>query len=82
MADELSNDPAHKLQAALNHDFADTDKPVPVEYLAACRRWFDTMAEREKAVVKAARDAFDKGDEKSAELIVVVLPAAPRFPLS
>jgi hypothetical protein len=40
------------------------------------------MAEREKAIVEAARDAFDKGDEGSAELIAVVLPAAPRFPLS
>jgi hypothetical protein len=82
MSNDLSNDAADKLRAALNHDLADTDKDLPADYLAACRRWFDTMAEREKAIVEAARDAFDKGDERSAELIAVVLPAAPRFPLS
>jgi len=76
-----SDDPRDKLHA-LNHDFVDTDKDLPAEYLAACREWYAAMASSDKAMADAARDAFDKGDEKSAELIAVVLPAAPRFPLS
>jgi len=77
-----SDDPRDKLRAALNHDHPDADQDLGAEYLAACREWYDAMALSDKAMADAARDAFDKGDEKSAELIAVVLPAAPRFPLS
>jgi len=74
-------DSADKLQAALNHDFADTDKDRPAEYLAACRRWFDTLSAGDKATVAIARATFDKGEEAEAEKIAAALPAAPVCPL-
>jgi hypothetical protein len=72
-----SDDPHDKLQAALNHDNSDAGQDLSAEYLAACREWYDAMASSDKAMADAARDAFDKGNEESAELIAVVLPAAP-----
>jgi hypothetical protein len=77
-----SDDPRDELRAALNHDHPDADQDLSAEYLAACREWHDAMASRDKAMAAATRDAFDKGNKKSAELIAVVLAPAPRFPLS
>jgi hypothetical protein len=37
----LSDHPADKLQAALNHGWPDPDRDFPPDYLAACTRWFD-----------------------------------------
>jgi hypothetical protein len=75
----IMTEPGDKLQAALNHDFATTDKDLPAEYLAACRRWYDAMADRDKAMAITARATFDNGDETGALKIAAALPPAPKL---
>jgi len=72
---------ADKLKACLNYDFVDTDKDLPVEYLAACRRWVDALSEKDRVVATVARATLDTGNETEAEKIAAVLPTAPAFPL-
>jgi hypothetical protein len=81
MSMALSDDPARKLRAALNHDVVDTDKDLPAAYLAACRLWFDALPAGDKATVAVVRATFEKGDETEAERIAATLPAAPVSPV-
>jgi len=81
MGHNKSNDPAHKLQAALNHDTADVDMDFPRSYLVACQLWFTALSSRDRRVASVAVSAFTKGDETAAKNIVHVLPPAPVCPL-
>jgi hypothetical protein len=81
MGHNRSNDPAHKLQAALNHDTADLDLDYPRSYLVACQRWFTALSSSDRRIASVALSAFSKGDETAAKNIVHVLPPAPVCPL-
>ena len=81
MADELSNDPAHKLQAVLNHTLADPNKDLPPAYVAACWRWFSVLSGDDQVIAAVARAAYDKGDEGEAVEAAAALPPAPVCPL-
>jgi hypothetical protein len=81
MADELSNDPAHKLQAVLNHTLTDPDKDLPPAYVAACWRWFSALSGDDQVIAAVARSAYDKGDAGEAVRAAAALPPAPVCPL-
>jgi hypothetical protein len=81
MADELSNDAAHKLQAVLNHDRTDADKDLPPGYIADCWRWFHALRASDQVVASVAAATFAKGDEIGAEKAAAALPPAPVCPL-
>lgn len=81
MSDELSNDPAHKLQAVLNHALTDSNKDSPPGYVAACWRWFSALSGDNQVIAAVARAEFDKGNETEAEKIAASLPSAPVCPL-
>jgi len=81
MADALSNDPADKLQAVLNHTLADPDKELPPAYVAACWRWFSALSADDQVIAAVARATFDKGDEAEAKKAASALPPAPVCPL-
>jgi len=72
---------ADKLQAALNHDFADPDKDLPPGYLKACREWFMNLTMDHSVAAAQAIGKFNKGDEAGATQLVVTLPSTPAFPL-
>ena len=81
MADELSNDAAHKLHAALYHEWPSKDGFFLTEYRDALKRWFTTLSPSDKMATKAARAAFDRGDDPGASKAAAGLPAAPVCPL-
>jgi hypothetical protein len=81
MADELSNDTAHKLHAALYHEWPSKDGFFLTEYRDALKRWFTTLSPSDKMATKAARAAFDRGDDPGASKAAAGLPAAPVCPL-
>jgi hypothetical protein len=81
MSDELLNNPAHKLQAVLNHTLTDSDKELPPAYVAACWRWFSALSGDDQVIAAVARAAYDKGDEGEAVKAAAALPPAPVCPL-
>ena len=81
MADALSNDPEHKLQAVMNHDWPDMKKGLPLSYFQACGRWFAALSGDDKVVAAMARAAFERGDEAEAKKAASALPPAPVCPL-
>lgn len=81
MSDELSTDPAQKLQAVLNHDRTDADRDFPAGYLAACWRWFHDLSASDQVEAAVARAEFDKGNVAEAERAAAALPPAPVCPL-
>jgi len=81
MDEELSTDPAHKLQAVLNHDRTDADRNLPAGYLAACWRWFHDLSASDQVEAAVARATCEKGDEAEALRTAVALPPAPMCPL-
>ena len=74
---ELSDHPADKLQAALNHGWPDPDRDFPPDYLDACTRWFDALSPRARHAAIAAIAAYGRGDEVAAAELAGVLPPAP-----
>jgi hypothetical protein len=72
---------ADKLQAALNHDWADPDKDLADTYLQRCRRWYAGLRVDQREIVELVRKLFGEGKEAEAERLADVLPPAPRFPL-
>ena len=56
----LSDHPADKLQAALNHGWPDPDRDFPPDYLAACTRWFDALSPRARHTAIAAIAAYGR----------------------
>ena len=82
MDEELSSDPAHKLQAVLNHDRTDADLRLPAGYRAACWRWFHDLSASDQVDAAVARAEFDKGNVAEAERAAAVLPPAPVCPLT
>jgi len=81
MVDDLSNDPAHKLQAVITSYSRDGDENLPATYIDACRRWYAGLSGSERVVAILAAATFKKGDEAEAERAVAALPAAPVCPL-
>ena len=81
MADELSDDDAHKLHAALYHEWPSKDGYFLPEYREALRRWFAALSPGNKMVTKVARAAFDRSDDAGALKAAAGLPAAPVCPL-
>ena len=77
----LSDDPADKLQAVLNHDYDDPDSDLGKPYRAACREWFNALSEGERWRLAKVRRAHDDGRIGDAEQLAGVLPPAPRCPL-
>jgi hypothetical protein len=78
---ELSDDPADKLHAALNHVYPDADDDVGPAYRTACEHWFAQLTEGERWITVTATVAYEKGDGGKAAEIASQLPSAPRFPL-
>ena len=66
MADELSDDDAHKLHAALYHEWPSKDGFFLPEYRAALKLWFTALSPSDKMLTKVARTAFDQGDDAGA----------------
>lgn len=81
MDNELSTDPAHKLQAVLNHDRTDAGKDFPAGYLAACWNWFHDLSASDQVQAAVVRAEFEKGNEGEAERAATALPPAPVCPL-
>ena len=81
MADELSDDTAHKLHAALYHQWPSKDGFFLPEYRAALKLWFKGLSASDKMVTKGVRAAFDKGDDAGALKAAATLPPAPVCPL-
>lgn len=81
MDEELSTDPAHKLQAVLNHDRTDADRHLPTDYLAACWRWFHDLSASDQVEAAVVRAMYEKGDQAEALKAAVALPPAPVCPL-
>jgi hypothetical protein len=77
----LSNDPAEKLKAVLNHAFAAPDNDPGASYRAACAAWFAALTPRERTAATAAKAAFARGDGPAAEEFARELPPAPKCPL-
>ena len=80
MVEELSNYPAHKLQAVLHRDWPEADKDSLPGYIAACWRWFSALSTDDQVVADGARAAFEKRDEAEAEKAAAALPPAPICP--
>ena len=82
MADDLSNDPEHKLHAVMNHDWPDMKKGFPLSHFQACGRWFAALSADDQVVVAAqVRATFEKGNEAEAQKAAAALPPAPVCPL-
>lgn len=81
MNDKLSTDPAHKLQAVLNHDRTDVGRDFPEGYLAACWNWFHDLSASDQVQAAVVRAEFEKGNEGEAERAAAALPPAPVRPL-
>jgi len=81
MADNLSDDTAHKLHAALYHKWPSSDGVFLTEYREALERWFEALSKRDQKIAAEARAAFDRGDDAEAQRAAAVLPAAPVCPL-
>ena len=81
MADELSDDTAHKLHAALYHEWPSKDGFFLTEYRDALKLWFTALSPSDKMVTKVARAAFDRSDDTGALKAAEGLPAAPVCPL-
>jgi hypothetical protein len=81
MTVSLSDRPTDKLQAALNHDWDDPDRNLPVDYLRACARWFAGLSDGDRRVAESAIWVYATGNDTSAAKIAADLPAAPTFPL-
>ncbi len=81
MANELSSDTAHKLHAALYHEWPSADGFFLPEYRDALKSWFSGLSPSDKMVTKVARTAFDRGDDAGALKAAATLPLAPVCPL-
>ena len=81
MAEKLSEDAAHKLHAALYHEWPSKDGFFLPEYRDALKRWFTALTPSDKMATKVARAAFDRGDDPGALKAAEGLPAAPVCPL-
>lgn len=81
MAYELSNDTAHKLHAALYHEWPSSDGFFLTEYREALQRWFRTLSVSDRMMANMARVAFDRGDDAEARKAAAALPPAPVCPL-
>ena len=81
MADDRSNDTAHKLHAALYHQWPSNDGVFLTGYRDALKRWFTALSPSNKKVTKIARAAFDRGDDAGAKKAAAGLPPAPVCPL-
>ena len=77
----LSDDPNDKLRACFNHGWPDPDQDFAPDYLAACKRWFETLSPRARNTAVAAIAAYGRGDEVAALELAGVLPLAPRVAL-
>jgi len=81
MADELSDDTAHKLHAALYHEWPSSDGVFLTGYRDALKLWFTGLSLSDKVATKVARAAFDRGDDAEAQEAAAALPPAPVCPL-
>ena len=81
MATELSNDTAHKLHAALYHEWPSADGFFLTGYRDALDHWFTALTPGDKRATTNARAAFDRGDDAGASKAAAALPPAPVCPL-
>jgi len=54
----MSDDPRHKLRAALNHAYPGTDDDLGRPYRTACQHWFDQLTEDERWATVSATAAY------------------------
>jgi hypothetical protein len=80
MAD-ASNDARGKLQAVIVHRRGPPDDDPSPAYSAACREWFASLSDAQKALTDAAMIIYENGDEPGAAQIPANLPPAPKRPL-
>jgi hypothetical protein len=78
----ISDRPADKLQAAINHDWDDPDRVFAASYIEACAQWFDQLSRRQRNIAAFAVSVFYDGSTTAAEKIAAALPSAPKFPLT
>jgi hypothetical protein len=82
MTAKLSDDPADKLHAALNHAYPDADGDLGRAYRTACEHWFAQLTEGERWRLATVLAAYERGAKADAQQLASVLPPAPVFPLS
>jgi hypothetical protein len=78
---DLSDAPADKLQAVLNHAAPDPDDYLGVEYGDACAAWFSRLTQGERWGLAMVLAAYERGAASDAEQLASALPPAPVFPL-
>jgi hypothetical protein len=81
MADKLSDGAAHKLHAALYHEWPSSDGVFLPEYREALQLWFAALSKSDRKMATMARAAFDRGDDAEAQNAAAALPPAPVCPL-
>jgi hypothetical protein len=81
VADDLSDDSAHKLYAALYYEWPSSNGVFLTEYREALERWFTALSKSERKLAAEARAAFDRGDDANARKASAALPPAPVCPL-
>ena len=78
MANHLSNEPRHKLQAVLNNELPDPTERLTGEYLRACYDWFEGLSAHHWLVATEVYQTYRQGDKAGAERAADALPPAPR----
>jgi hypothetical protein len=78
MANHLSNEPGHKLQAVLNNESPDPAEHVTGDYLRACYDWFEGLSAHHWLMATAVSQTYRQGDRAGAERAADTLPPAPR----
>ena len=81
MTTQLSDDPADKLHAVLNHAYPDADNDLGLTYRTACQHWFDRLTEGERWRLAMVLAPYERGAAADAEQLASALPLAPVFPL-
>jgi len=76
---DTSDSPAHKLQAAICHDWPEGE--FFVAYLRACRQWYGRLSEHDTLLAAKAAFTYRTGDKGAALEIATALPAAPTCPV-
>jgi hypothetical protein len=81
MAIKLSDATAHKLHAALYHEWPSSDEVFLPEYRKALQSWFAALSPSDQTVAVVAREAYDRGNDVEAKKAAAALPPVPVCPL-
>jgi hypothetical protein len=81
MADNFSTETAHKLYAALYHEWPCEDGFFLTEYRDALQGWFTELSKNDRMIADLVRKTFDGGNDGEALKAAAGLPTAPFCPL-